>query len=119
MSAPLEAAPSSLSTFVIGEQEFCIQRSPKGTVHTLLSTAPPSDPLAPFQLATVITWNKERFTNDDLDQIELDFAARDDVWNPSFLEGKAFSTIAVTIWENNYLLNSNHPSVLYRFNSRT
>lgn len=97
MSAPLEAARSTLSTFVIGEQEFCIQRTRKGAVHALSSTTPPSGSLAPFHLATVITWDKERLTNDDLDQIKLDFAARDDVWKPGFLEGKVLFTIGVTM----------------------
>ena len=97
MSAPPEAARTSLTTFIVGEKEFCILRSTKGPIHASLSITPPSDSLAPFQLATVVTWNKERFTNNDLDQIRSDFAARDDVWNQSFLEGKIPSTLAVTV----------------------
>lgn len=116
MPVPLEAALSGLSTFVVGEQGFCIQHSPKGTVHTPL---PPSGSWAPFQLATIINWNKERITDNDLDQVKLDFAARDDVWNPSFLEGKVFSLIAVMMWKGQLLIYSNHPPVLYRCNSRT
>lgn len=103
MSAACEAPPTGLTTFIISEQEFCILRSPKGLVHASASITPPRGSRASFQLATVITWNKKRFTNDDLDQIELDFTARDDVWNASFLEGKIPSTIAAAIGENSCL----------------
>lgn len=37
---------------------------------------------------TVIDWSKEQLDKEDLDAISAEFAIRDDVWTPVFLEGK-------------------------------
>ena len=40
--------------------------------------------------ATVINWAKDRFGDNDLDQIAADFAPQDDVWTRAFLAGETF-----------------------------
>ena len=84
---------SSTKLLCVGGIQYYVHDTPAHLITTLRSAATvPSDRQGDLVPCTIINWDKDHFESKDLEFISNNFALYDDVWNPSFLDGKILLT---------------------------